>query len=87
MKKILSFLVLLIIVIESSAQQDTNTAVVETNAGLVSGTINKEGDVHIFKGIPFAAPPVDNLRWKAPEGMGNLWILYTLNVFAFVATL
>lgn len=67
MKKILSFLVLLVIVIESSAQQDTSTVVAKTKAGLVSGTINREGDVHIFKGIPFAAPPAGNLRWKAPQ--------------------
>src|ERR1051326_3084995 len=41
--------------------------VVKTNAGLVSGTMNKDGDIHIFKGIPFAAPPVGELRWKAPQ--------------------
>ena len=40
---------------------------VKTNAGLVSGTVNKEGDIHIFKGIPFAAPPTGNLRWQAPQ--------------------
>lgn len=41
--------------------------VVKTNAGLISGTVNKDGDIHIFKGIPFAAPPVGALRWKAPQ--------------------
>ncbi len=40
---------------------------VKTNAGLVSGTVNKEGDIHIFKGISFAAPPLGNLRWQAPQ--------------------
>ncbi|RRB04984.1 carboxylesterase family protein [Larkinella rosea] len=28
---------------------------------------NKSGAIRIFKGIPFAAPPVGKLRWKAPQ--------------------
>jgi len=31
----------------------------------MSGTTT--GDIHIYKGIPFAAPPVDDLRWKPPQ--------------------
>lgn len=45
----------------------TNLDVVKTGEGTVSGTVNAGGDVHIFKGIPFAAPPVGDLRWKAPQ--------------------
>jgi para-nitrobenzyl esterase len=41
--------------------------IVNTDAGSVSGTTNSDGDVHIFKGIPFAAPPVGELRWKPPQ--------------------
>jgi para-nitrobenzyl esterase len=40
---------------------------VKTTAGLVAGTTNAGGDVRVFKGIPFAAPPVGALRWKAPQ--------------------
>ncbi len=40
---------------------------VKTAAGRVAGTTNAGGDVRIFKGIPFAAPPVGALRWKAPQ--------------------
>ena len=36
-----------------------------TQYGLVQGTI-QEG-VAIYKGIPFAAPPVGDLRWRAPQ--------------------
>ena len=39
--------------------------VVKINSGAISG-IEKNG-INIFKGIPFAAPPVGNLRWKAPQ--------------------
>ncbi len=42
-------------------------SVVRTDAGLVSGVKNSSGDVISFKGVPFAAPPVNGLRWKAPQ--------------------
>jgi para-nitrobenzyl esterase len=47
--------------------QKNDLTVVKTDAGLVSGSTNITGDVHIFKGIPFAAPPVGDLRWKEPQ--------------------
>src|ERR1700733_3074289 len=40
---------------------------VRTEAGLVAGTHSADGKVVIFKGIPFAAPPVGELRWKEPQ--------------------
>jgi para-nitrobenzyl esterase len=40
---------------------------VKTESGLVSGTASLKPDVRVFKGIPFAAPPVGNLRWRAPK--------------------
>ena len=38
---------------------------VETRRGWVRGTA--EGDVRVFRGIPFAKPPVGQLRFGAPE--------------------
>jgi para-nitrobenzyl esterase len=38
---------------------------VKTELGIVQGNI--EDSLRIFKGIPFAAPPVGDLRWKAPQ--------------------
>lgn len=40
-------------------------ATVRTRSGDISGTVS--GDVHVFKGIPFARPPIGELRWKAPQ--------------------
>ncbi len=36
-------------------------------AGTLEGTIDKTSGIRIFKGIPFAAPPVGDLRWRAPQ--------------------
>lgn len=43
------------------------SAPVQVTGGRVSGTLNKTGDIRIYRGIPFAAPPVGELRWKAPQ--------------------
>ncbi|MBN2704697.1 MAG: carboxylesterase family protein, partial [Pontiellaceae bacterium] len=38
---------------------------VKTKAGTVQGVI--EDGLAVYRGIPFAAPPVGDLRWKAPQ--------------------
>src|SRR3954447_12615906 len=40
--------------------------VVKVDGGLVRGK-SFEGGGTMFRGIPFAAPPVEDLRWKAPQ--------------------
>ncbi len=41
--------------------------IVKTQSGLVKGVLNASKSVLSFKGIPFAAPPVGDLRWRAPQ--------------------
>ena len=41
---------------------------VQLDSGLIAGTsLGEKADVHVYKGIPFAAPPVGDLRWKPPQ--------------------
>src|SRR5260370_28339101 len=48
-----------------SAQADSLT--VKTEKGKVHGKTINDGKVKAFLGLPYAAPPVGNLRWKAPQ--------------------
>ncbi len=39
-------------------------AIVETRSGRIEGT--QDADVHVFRGVPYARPPVGSLRFAAP---------------------
>ena len=40
-------------------------SIVETTAGQVEGTT--DGGLEVFRGIPYASPPVGELRFRAPQ--------------------
>src|SRR5580704_9444184 len=59
--------VALIALASSTLAQDKHTQIVRAPAGAVQGQI--EGDLRVFKGIPFALPPVGERRWRTPSPM------------------
>ncbi len=38
---------------------------VVTESGVISGV--SEGGLSVYKGVPFAAPPIGDLRWRSPK--------------------
>ena len=51
----------------SRANSKNVSDTLQIESGLISGTKDLKSEVVSFKGIPFAAPPVGDLRWKAPQ--------------------
>lgn len=62
-----STLVVTAIVLTGESGVATLPAPVRIDAGLVSGIAGSTANIRVFKGIPFAAPPVGALRWRPPQ--------------------
>ena len=60
MKKLFLSLAFLLPMMGTMAQTQVKTA-----EGILEG--KDLSGIKVFKGVPFAAPPVGNLRWKAPQ--------------------
>ena len=59
------------------------TAIVETKEGALQGV--SEGDVTVFRGIPFAQPPIGELRFRPPRPAEPWSGVRVCDTFGFVA--
>lgn len=56
---------MVIVAIISCNDKAKDPSQVQTKYGIVKGTV--KDSLIVFKGIPFAVPPIGELRWRAPE--------------------
>src|SRR5215471_14125640 len=59
------FMMFLVLAPLSHAHRHASRTLVHIRSGLVRGVI--EGNLRAFRGLPYAAPPVGELRWRSPE--------------------
>jgi para-nitrobenzyl esterase len=74
MKKIFCYSFLLTICVNIQIIcQDNNAFAVQTTVanGTIEGNYNTKSGIQTYFGVPFAKPPVGNLRWKAPQPLNN----------------
>lgn len=74
MKKISLILMIIFLITMTGIVSATSSIVkidpykpITVTGGKITGISSEDREVAIYKGIPFAAPPVGNLRWKAPQ--------------------
>ena len=60
-----SVAILLVILFAATSVMAQQAEPVKVEEGLVQGT--SENGLTVYKGIPFATPPIGDLRWKAPQ--------------------
>ena len=65
MKKFVFFLISAISLLVQAADRPT----VQVQTGLLQGVV--ERNMQVFKNIPYAAPPVGELRWRPPQAPLN----------------
>jgi len=53
----------------STSKKNELSGNIAVEGGIISGSYDETTGIAAFKGIPFAAPPIGDLRWKAPQAV------------------
>lgn len=69
MKKFLLSFLPFVFIFLSCQPQGQPLGILQLDSGDVSGYRSEDGQILILKGIPYAEPPVGDLRWKAPKSV------------------
>jgi para-nitrobenzyl esterase len=62
-----AILVLLCTAAAFAAPKPPEARPVQIDTGKILGVLTPDGQVIAYKGIPYAAPPIEDLRWRAPQ--------------------
>lgn len=75
MKKIYGFFVFQFLMVLGLQAQNKNAFSVQTKVqnGTIEGEYDTKTGIQTYFGVPFALPPVGNLRWKAPQPLKS-WL-------------
>ncbi|MCY3021626.1 MAG: carboxylesterase family protein [Planctomycetota bacterium] len=58
----------LLVLWDCRAAENASTDPIRIDSGPISGAVvGKDKTVRVYRGVPFAAPPVGELRWKPPQ--------------------
>jgi para-nitrobenzyl esterase len=57
--------------LSAMAQRPTPLRPVQIDSGRILGVLTPDQKVVAYKGIPYAQPPVDDLRWRPPQPLGR----------------
>ena len=67
MKRGIVFVCATLVLLASCSYDTDDTLAIDS--GLIKGTM--DGDVRVYKGIPYAAPPIGEMRWKPPQPVAS----------------
>ena len=63
--KLHHYLIIAAAIVAASCSGHSTPGIVKVEGGTIKGIVSDT--MSVYKGIPFAAPPVGDLRWKAPQ--------------------
>ena len=67
MKKTFLLLPLLAMALGCNSPEEAENPILTVEGGQIQGVLAENPGVYVYKGIPYAAPPIGDLRWKEPQ--------------------